>query len=90
MKTGQSFEEFPHLLGRKYIESGLTLATEEGKKTTVGQTCVLLCQAAAHLLPVDLWVVPCKGQVAGNALVLPCQGIGPPLKPPTTKREKQT
>lgn len=73
-----------------YVESGSQLVTEEGKKNSEAVKCVLLCQAVAHLLPVDLWVVPCEGQVVGNALALPCQGIGPPIKPTTTKMEKQT
>ena len=91
VKAGQSSEEFPHLLGQKYVVFGSELVTEEGEwKRPLGQKCVLLCQPAAHLLPADLWVVPSEGQVAGNALFLPCQGIGLPIKPPTTKMEKQT
>lgn len=52
-----------------------------GKKTAKALKCVFSCQAVAHVLPVDLWVLFCKGQVVGNALVHPCQGIEPPTKP---------
>lgn len=47
-------------------------------------------QAVAHLHPVDLRVVPSEGHVVGDALVLSCQGIGLPIKPPTTNTVKQT
>lgn len=50
----------------------------------------ILVQAVGHLHPVDLRVVPSEGHDVGDALVLSCQGIGLPIKPPTTNTVKQT
>lgn len=68
--------------------STLNLAQAQGKTPCVWKSGILV-EAAVHQHPVDLRVVPCEGHAVGGTHVLLCQGVGLPVKPPTTNTVEQ-